>query len=157
MTRSLHVLELEAPYSFRSPVPGEEFALLLVVQDDAIDAESQALLSEQFVRAGCRYACAWGHDATTWDDSIDMVGVLDEVHDSGELPFVMTTWHEEVTPHEAVEFFANSTSFGPDEDDPVGFEPRHFVVAVLGGTGADVRLLDLLRAHLELEPELRRG
>lgn len=153
--RTLHVVELRPPYRFASPVPGEEFALLIVVQDPGVDAETRGALAKSFVEQGCRYACAWGHDATTWDDTIDLVGLKSE--DEGEpLPFVMTTWHDEVTPHEAVFFFAKCTAFGPDEDDPEGFEPRHFLVVVLGGHGADVRLLELLKKSLGLEPTVQR-
>ena len=114
------------PYGFFSPCEGEEFALLLVLGADEISPDEQGRLSTQFVRQGCRYAVCWGRACSSWDDSIDMVGVMDEI-DGASGPFVMTTWHEGKLLGEVAEFFVRSTSF----DDWV---PPHFVVLVVGGT-----------------------
>jgi len=123
----------ERPSEFSSPAPGE-FALLLVVATDEISVDEQAALSEQFVRSGCRYAVCFGPTSSSWDDSIDMVGVMDEV-DGRPSPFVMTSWHDDEPIEETAEFFARHTSF----DD---WSPSQFVVFVLGGSvqlQADVR------------------
>ena len=113
------------PYEFTSPTSGE-YALLLVIGDDDVSPDEQWRLSELFVRSGCRYAVCFGATSTTWDDSIDMVGVMDEVggHPS---PFVMTTWHEDEPIEETVDFFAEHARF---ED----WSTSEFVVVVLGGT-----------------------
>jgi hypothetical protein len=109
---------------FRSPARGE-YALLLVVGDGTIDADAQARWSEQFVRTGCRYAVCFGPTSSSWDDSIDMVGVMDEI-DGRPGPFVMTTWHDHEPLEQTVDFFARDTRF----DD---WSPEEFVVVVLGG------------------------
>jgi hypothetical protein len=106
---------------FRSPARGE-YALLLVVGDDTIDADAQARWSEQFVRTGCRYAVCFGPTSSSLDDSIDMVGVMDE----------MTTWHDHEPLEQTVDFFARDTRF----DD---WSPEGFVVVVLGGDEHDER------------------
>lgn len=113
------------PYSFACPTGGSEFALLLVVGDSGVLPDEQACLSEQFVRAGCRHAVCFGPTSSTWDDSIDMVSVMDRV-DGRAGPFVMTSWFDHDPLPEAVDFFADCTSF--DE-----WVPKHFVAFVLGG------------------------
>lgn len=115
----------DRPYSFASPCPGEEFALLVVIGDDAVSVDEQASLAEQFVRQGCRYAVCAGHGCSSWDDAIDMVGVMDEI-DSHPGPLVMTTWHEGEALVDVVEYFAGLTTF----DDWV---PAAFVALVIGG------------------------
>jgi hypothetical protein len=115
------------PYAFVSPCAGSEFALLLVIGDEAVSPEEQEQLSETIVREGCRYAVCFGRDCSSWDDSIDMVGVMDSVHGRSG-PLVMTTWHEEEPLEDVIEFFASSSRF----DDWV---PSHFVVLLVGGSG----------------------
>lgn len=114
------------PYAFTSPFGGGEFALLLVVGDDDISPDEQWSLSQELVRQGCRYAVCFGHDASSWDDSIDMVGVMNEIEGSPS-PFVMTTWHEREPIDEVVRFFADCTRI----DERV---PERFAVLVLGGS-----------------------
>jgi len=113
------------PFAFASPVDGE-FALLLVVVADDVTDEEQSELSQQFVRAGCRYAVCFGPTSSSWDDSIDMVSVMDRV-DGRDPPFVMTSWHDDESVDEAVAFFAQHSRI----DDEL---PRDFVVFMLGGT-----------------------
>lgn len=113
------------PYAFAGPIHGAEFALLLVVADPGVSTEEQASLSEQFVRAGCRHAVCFGPTSSSWDDSIDMVSVMDEV-DGRPGPFVMTSWFDHDPLAAAVDFFADCTAF--DE-----WVPKHFVCCVLGG------------------------
>ena len=113
------------PYAFACPISGSEFALLLVVGDSCVAPDEQARLSEQFVRAGCRHAVCFGPSSSAWDDSIDMVSVMDEV-DGKAGPFVMTSWFDHDPLAEAVDYFAACTAF--DE-----WVPKHFVAFVLGG------------------------
>ena len=113
------------PYAFTSPAGDRQFSLLLVVGDADVSAEEQDELSEAFVRQGCRYAVCFGHDSSSWDDSIDMVSVMDEVEDRSA-PFVMTSWHEDESLDEVVDFFAALTKF----DD---WLPEAFVAVVVGG------------------------
>ena len=112
------------PYSFACPTSGAEFALLLVEGDSGVSPDEQWSLSEQFVRTGCRYAVCFGPTSSSWDDSIDMVSVMDEV-DGRASPFVMTSWFDRDPLPEAVDFFARHTAFHE-------WVPRHFVAFVLG-------------------------
>lgn len=123
-SRTLWLGRPARPYAFACPTAGAEFALLLVVADPEIAADEQASLAEQFVRAGCRYAVCFGPTSSTWDDSIDMVSVMDEVHGRSG-PFVMTVWFDHDPLAQAIDFFADCTAF----DDWV---PSNFVALVLG-------------------------
>lgn len=118
------------PSEFRCPAQGE-YALLLVVGDNRWQPDDQHRLSERFVRTGCRFAVCFGPSSSSWDDSIDMVGVLD-LCDGQPDHLVMTSWHDAETLEEAVAFFAERTHF---ED----WSTREYVVVVLGGTEADER------------------
>lgn len=123
---SVWTARMDRPYRFTSPCSGEDFALLLVVGDDAVSVQEREDLSEEFVRQGCRHAVCFGADCSAWDDSIDMVSVMDEVQ-GRRGPFVMTTWHEHEPIEDVAEFFALNTAF----DD---WTPRRFVVFIVGGS-----------------------
>lgn len=130
--RRVWVSRISGPDEFRCPAAGE-YALLLVVGDHGLTTDERIRLSEQFVRSGCRYAVCFGPTSSSWDDSIDMVGVMDQV-DGRPYQFVMTTWHDREPLDETVDFFAEHTHF----DD---WSTTEYVVVVLGGTEADERVV----------------
>lgn len=124
------------PFSIRSPWPGQEFALLLVVRAPDIAPDEQASLSKQIVDAGCRYAVCAGVDSSSWDDSIDLAVV--EANLDGHRPeskTVMTTWHDSDTLEEVVDFFFGNMAF---ED----FTPSRRLAVQLGGTDQERRVLE---------------
>ncbi len=116
---------VDRPYRFLSPFHRGEFALLLVVGDVDITPDEQRALSEEVVRQGCRYAVCVGHECSTWDDSIDMVGVVDEL-EGRAAPLVMTTWHEHESLDDVVDFFADVTEIA-------NLPPERFAVLIVGG------------------------
>ncbi|QDL91144.1 hypothetical protein FDP22_04725 [Paroceanicella profunda] len=62
-------------------------------------------VSKALVKAGCLYSLAWGIDCAAWDDSVDWAFLA--AYDFGKYPenkFVMTTWHDDETLEEVVEF-----------------------------------------------------
>jgi hypothetical protein len=122
------VQHLARPFDIRSPWPGEDFALLLVVRAPDIAPDEQVALSRQIVDAGCRYAVCTGVDSSSWDDSIDAAVV--EADLDGRRPeskTVMTTWHNEEPLEQVVAFFLSHTAF---ED----FTASHRLAVQLGGT-----------------------
>lgn len=125
--RSVWFGQLADPCEFKSPASGE-YALLLAVGDDLVDADAQASLSESIVRSGCRHAVCFGRTSSTWDDSIDWVGVADEV--GGEpSPFVQTAWFDKDPIEDAVEFFAEHATTSD-------WTTTDYVVAVVAGSDA---------------------
>ncbi len=124
-SRTIWFKRATRPYAFVAPPGVTEFALLLVLGDEATSPEEQELLSEQFVRAGCRNAVCFGPTSGTWDDSIDWVTVMDDVNGRPG-PLVMTSWFDQDPLEDAVHFFEHCTTV--DE-----WVPQHFVVFVLGG------------------------
>lgn len=124
-SRTLWLGRVTPPFSFSAPSQVAEFALLLVLAENDVSPQEQARLSEQIVRAGCRHAVCFGKDGSRWDDSLDMVSVLDEAEGRSG-PFVMTSWFDHDPLSEAVEYFRDLTAF---ED----WVPRHFVALIVGG------------------------
>lgn len=117
---------LQQPWLFETPFKDQDYAVLLVVNDDSIAPDEQFKLSHQLVASGCRYAVCFGYECSTWDDSIDYAYLEgDPNFDPRDDRFVMTTWHEDESIEDVVEFFRLSTSF----DD---FVPRNFLLLFLG-------------------------
>jgi hypothetical protein len=135
------VQHLNRPFDFRSPWPRAEFALLLVIRASDVSAKEQWALSAALVEQGCRYAVCVGIECSTWDDSIDYVCVRAEIE--GRRPesrLVMTTWHENESMEDVVDFYLDHTAF----DD---FLPEHHLVLQVGGSSADLESLEaMLRA-----------
>jgi hypothetical protein len=106
------------------PAPASgEYALLLTVGDDVVEADEQWALSQSIVRSGCRHAVCFGATSSTWDDLIDSVGVMDEV-DGKPSPLVLTYWFDKDPIEDAVAFFAEHAGF--DE-----WSTTDYVVAVV--------------------------
>lgn len=117
---------LERPFSFSSPFADAPFVVLLVVEDQAITPDEQMRISQQLIHQGCRWAMAFGNDASSWDDSIDYAHIFsypdysppDDAH-------VMTTWHDKDTLDEIAQFFVFLTAFD-------SFTPVNFLLLCIG-------------------------
>lgn len=117
---------LDRPFNFHSPFLGDDFVVMIVVNDTTITEDERAELSAEIVRQGCRYAVCTGHGCSTWDDAIDFAFLeTDPNFNPPDDRFVMTTWHENDSIEEVVEFFRLYTAF----DD---YTPKNFMVILLG-------------------------
>ena len=124
--RQLWEGRIERPFSFSSPFGNAPFVALLVVEDSAISPDEQIALSKQLVEQGCRYAMATGHDASSWDDSIDYADILRYPNESPpDDALVMTTWHDRDALDEIAQFFLCLTAFG-------SFTPVNFLLLCIG-------------------------
>lgn len=68
----------------------------LVIVEDAVTPERQAVISRWLVDSGCLYMMAWGEDCASWQESVDRANI--ETFNSGEIPddcVVITTSHED--------------------------------------------------------------
>ncbi|HRE90562.1 MAG TPA: hypothetical protein PK095_15630, partial [Myxococcota bacterium] len=86
----------------------------VVIAETQASEEWKAKVSRWLVDTGCRYMMAWGHDCSTWDDSVDVACL--EKHDFGDISeedFVMTTWHDNESLEE-VFLFAKTNTFYMD-------------------------------------------
>ncbi len=131
--------EIQRPYVMKSPFDGGDYALLLINNDGSIRPTERVALSEEIVRTSCRYAVCTGFYCSEWDDSIDEAYVgSDPNFDPPDERFVMTTWHENETLNDVVEYFRWNTVF----DD---FVPDKFLIMVIGPTQAlQYELLELV-------------
>ena len=95
------------------PIPKEmtKFKCLILIERK-VSHEYQWEVSKALIEAGCLYSLAWGIDCTTWDDSVDWAFL--EHYGYGEYPedkHVMTTWHENDTLQETIEFAKSCTQY----------------------------------------------
>lgn len=91
----------------------------VVVIEEQVDPDWQALVSEWLVRSGCLFMMAWGLNCSSWDDSVDYANL--EKFDYGDIPddkFVMTTWHEDEPLSEVFWFAANAAWHDYIDDGP---------------------------------------
>jgi hypothetical protein len=68
----------------------------VVIIEAQVGADWQGKVSDWLVHSGCLYMMAWGHDCTTWDDSVDIANL--EAFYYGDIPEdrdVFTTWHND--------------------------------------------------------------
>lgn len=116
------------PYEFVSPFNGEEYVVLLAVNTTNITDDEQVRLSDSIVTTGCRYAVCTGHECSSWDDSIDYSYIHSDPNcDPPREKFVMTTWHEDESIEDIVEYFRWNTVF----DD---FVPKNFLILFVGAS-----------------------
>lgn len=113
---------LDRPFKFYSPFFGDDFVVMLIVNDITITDSERAALSAEIVRQGCRYAVSTGHKCSTWDDSVDLAYLeTDPDFNPADDRLVMTTWHENDPLVEVVRFFRWHTAF----DD---FTPKNYII-----------------------------
>lgn len=110
--RRCWLLRLKPPYETRLPGFGAPFVAIIVACDSSLTPEQQANLSAQLVAMDCRYMLAWGTNASSWDDSVDMAFInTDPNFDPPSDRLVMTTWHDIETIQEVVWFALKNTNF----------------------------------------------
>lgn len=105
-------LRLEPPYDTPIPSFGRPFVAIVVACDPNITVEQQAHISTQLVERDCRYMLAWGINASTWDDSVDMAYLnTDPNFSPPDDRHVMTTWHDNESLDTVVWFALANTNF----------------------------------------------
>jgi len=132
--------QLRRPFSFESPFPGEEFALLLVVSARDVTADEREALSQALVAQGCRYAVCTGVGASGWDEAIDYAYVMAELERQRPADrLIMATWHYDESLQEVTRFFLHQTAI-------VDSVPTRRIALVLGGSAEELQeLRDALR------------
>lgn len=90
--------------------PVRPFKAVLIIEEPPT-AEWQKLVSEWLVASGCLFMLAWGHECSSWDDSVDYANL--DAFDYGDIPddkFVMTTWHDKEPLSEVLWFAAHGAA-----------------------------------------------
>ncbi len=113
--RKIKLVETSRPFEYLSLFPDEEHTLLVCAVDNSVSASERAKLSTEIVAAKCRYAVCWSHQCSDWDTAIDLAYIdmigTDKAMNLPDDTFVMTTWHDDETIEETIEFWWMNTSF----------------------------------------------
>lgn len=100
--RYVHV----APSGRLPEFPANGPSRAVIVVEAAVAEERRREVSRWLVGGNCLYAMAWGRDASSWDDSIDLAGFERDAGLSDER-LVMTTWHDDEALDEVFVFCAS--------------------------------------------------
>ena len=106
-------LPTDVPVSFPKEIT--KFKCLILIERE-VDRDYRNEVSKALVKAGCLYSLAWGIDCSEWDDSVDWAFL--EAYNFGDYPedkLVMTTWHEDETLEEVVEFAKHCTDYSEEK------------------------------------------
>ena len=119
----IEVPRLEWPATLE--VPSKRFRLLVAA--DVNSASTQAISDFAFsaLKHGMAYFCSWGPDCERFHRIVDEVIIADDLSDQefagpSRSDVVMTTWHDDETLEETLDFLATSAwptdGFAPDSD-----------------------------------------
>jgi len=143
--RRFWFLRLEPPYDTPIPHFASAFVTVLLACDPTITPNKQAEISAELVQRDCRYVLAWGHNATSWDDSVDMAFIsTDADFNPPSDRHVMTTWHDNDTIADVIWFAIHNTNFNSHDF-------RDYL-ALMIGTNPDIESDVLQAIHDQLTP-----
>lgn len=88
-------------------LPQKPYILVIAIHSDSVSNEWRNICCDWIVKSEqCYWALAWGHECSIWDDALDWSYLefcnydLPEDDDYN----LMTTWHEDQTLDEVIEF-----------------------------------------------------
>lgn len=88
-----------------------KFKCLLLIERE-VSNDYRNAVSAALVKAGCLYSLAWGFDCSVWDDAVDWAFLEHYEYDKyPEDKFVMTTWHDDESLEEIVNFAKHCTEY----------------------------------------------
>ena len=129
--RRFWFLRLEPPYETSVPSFVSPFVAIVFACDPDITSEQQANISAQLVAKDCRYTLAWGTNASSWHDSVDIAFInTDPDFSPPNDRHVMTTCHNNETIHDVVWFALMNTNFDSHE--------FHDYLALMIGANPDI-------------------
>lgn len=125
------LVEMQQDSQFCSPCPGEEFAALVAVYDNAVTNENRNALCSALVAQGCRNGVFWGHDCSGWDDALNWAYLAAQADSSiTDSRLVMSSWYDDEPLTDAIFGLLKCSAF----DD---FSPHNFVVIAVGTEAYD--------------------
>jgi hypothetical protein len=120
------VMIAEAPTAVSMPFCGEPFGLLIAQFGEPIEVTERGKWVDAIIASPCALTAAWGAACSAWDDEVDHALVAQNL-DRGSDRFIMTTWHEQETLAEALEFFFRD-AFGENG------RPHYYAILVFGAS-----------------------
>lgn len=122
----------------------DDYALLLVISSPSITQKQRVRMALEIVSSRCQYALTYGHDCEDWHDAIDTACFDDGVPEGR---FLMTTWHNDESINDVVDFLFWNTSY---ED----FEASRVAIVQIGSdAGLDAALRARVAYHQARQAE----
>jgi len=88
----------------RADLPDVPYSIVVSTDHFAMGNDVRWQLANLLVETNAMHVAAHGNQGTLLDDDVDMVQVESNVLNGVKLPHVMTTWHDDETLEEVVEF-----------------------------------------------------
>lgn len=95
-----------------------KFKCLILVERD-VGAGYRNEVSKALVEAGCLYTMSWGLECSAWDDSVDWAFLESKSVDCPDEDYVMTTWHDDDSLEEVVEYAKTCSDHSPVQLDDI--------------------------------------
>jgi hypothetical protein len=122
--------------------------LLLAADVSRFSTDELCAIIDAAIEASVAYFCAWGHCCELAHDLFDETLVGDGLEPPRESPCVMTTWHDNESLAEAVDFAIRQAQ--PTDDWGVTALPRRLLI--LGGATNPEAMLDAVHHSLSADP-----
>ncbi len=99
--------ELSVNQEIHFDLPQTPYVLVIAIYNDNVSNEWRNICSDWIVKSEqCYWALAWGYDCSLWDDALDWSNLEFcnyELQDDEDYQ-LMTTWHENETLEDVMEF-----------------------------------------------------
>lgn len=121
-----------------------KYFTLFIANNIELDEDKYFEKAKELIKSGLAYMCAWGKGCSMLDDIFDDASVRMEIEGEKETDddenVIMTTWHEDETLKNALEFFLMNTSPTAKYFD----ECKTAIVLKIGDSSETKHLRDLL-------------
>ena len=113
--REFFLLEVDSPSELSSfiSVPSSQFSCVIAWDASLASVDDISLVAKSLLRSGATYVCAWGPGCERVHDVFGEEIVQEEIS-TAVGPVVMTTWHDDETLSETVEFLVQAVEPQPD-------------------------------------------
>jgi hypothetical protein len=127
-----------------SGLRSEHFCLLIAGDAEGVAGETILAFAGKTLKAGCVYACVWGPGCEFVHDRIDD-RIIETGIETDDDSVVMTTWHDDESLEEALEFLVYTAVPG----DAWNATCRASLVAVIGNEDWAAEVRRLIRTWAE--------
>lgn len=93
----------------QAALPTQPYFIIVSADFEKMPSDEMHGFAQRLVTTNAIWVAAHGNQATLFDDAVDFAFVESEIAAGGELPTVMTTWHDGETLEEVASFLETVT------------------------------------------------